>query len=140
MRETRSPALRGLGIAFAALILVAGCDIETLRIQICPDGLDVLVSTEPQAEFSWSGGCGVGELVVREAGTSGRIIWQIQDRDASNRLLAPIRFGAVPSEATELIAPAQFEPGRLYVVEVKSLQRIQGRVVVSGLGSGSFRR
>jgi hypothetical protein len=120
--------------------LVAGCDIETLRIQICPGGLDVLASTEPQAEFNWSGGCGVGELVVREAGASGQIIWRIQDRDASNRLLPPIRFGTVPPEAVELVAPARFEPGRLYVVEVSSLHQIQGRVVVSGLGSGSFRR
>ena len=36
-------------MTIAALILTAGCDIETLRIQVCPGGLAVLVSTEPEA-------------------------------------------------------------------------------------------
>lgn len=63
MRETRCTAARGLVVAIAALILAAGCDIDTLRIRVCPDGLAVRVSTAPDAEFSWSASCGVTVLI-----------------------------------------------------------------------------
>ncbi len=129
MRETSRAAWRRTGVLAAAglaLFTASGCDIETLRIQVCSDGLAVLVSTEPGAEFDWSGGCGVGELEVREATANGRVVWRIRDRDAENRLVAPIRYGATPTGATLLVAPEALEPGRGYVVEVRSLAALRG--------------
>ena len=140
MRETRSSAARGLSLAIAALILAGGCDFDTLRIQVCTDGLAVLVSTEPDAEFSWGGGCGVGSLEVREAGASGRILWRIQDRQAGNGLAAPIRYGTTPLGSTVLIPPAPLEPGTRYIVEVTALQLIQGREISSAVGEATFVR
>ena len=133
MRETSRAAWRWVGALAAgglALLMAHGCDIETLRIQVCSDGLGVLVSTEPGAEFDWSGGCGVGELEVREAGANERVVWRIRDRAAKNRLVAPIRYGSAPSEATVVVPPAPLEPGAGYLVEVRSL---------TALGAGSTR-
>jgi hypothetical protein len=140
MRETRPTDARGLALAIAALTLAAGCDIETLRIQVCTGGVAVLVSTNPEAEFNWSGGCGVGALEVREAGAGGRILWRIQDRQAGNQLVAPIRYGTAPLESTVLIPAAALEPGMLYIVEVTSLQWVQGREIRSVIGGGTFTR
>ena len=138
MRKARSKAAAGLVLAIAALILAAGCDIETLRIQVCSGGLAVLVSTEPDAEFSWSRGCGVGALEVREFGAGGRVLWRIQDRQAANRLVAPIRYGTAPLESTVLIPAAALEPGARYVVEVTALSLIQGREIRSPVGNATF--
>jgi hypothetical protein len=129
-----------LALVLAALILAAGCDIETLRIQVCTGGLAVLVSTEPDAQFSWSGGCGVGAVEVREAGAHGRVLWRIQDRQAANGLVAPIRYGTAPLESTVLVPPAPLEPGTRYIVEVTALQLIQGREVGSAVGEAAFVR
>jgi len=143
MREPSRAASRWVGVLAAAglaLLMAYGCDIETLRIQVCSDGLGVLVSTEPGAEFDWSGGCGVGELQVREAGASGRVVWRIRDRAAMNRLVAPIRYGSAPSEATVIVPPAPLEVGVGYLVEIRSLTALGGggtRIVV---GQAAFVR
>lgn len=100
----------------------------------------MVVSTEPEAEFDWSGGCGVGALEVREAGASGRIMWQVRDRQAGNQLVAPIRYGTAPVESTVLVPPAPLEPGTRYVVEVTALSSIQGREVRSMVGNAAFIR
>lgn len=139
MRETRA-ARRGLVVAIASLVLTAGCDIETLRIQVCTGGLAVQVSTEPDAEFTWNGGCGIGGLEVREFGASQGVLWRIQDRQAANRLIGPIRYGTAPPQATVLIPPAPLEPGTRYIVEVITLTSIQGREIRSVAGGTTFTR
>ncbi len=140
MRETRPTAVANRVLIIAALILAAGCDIETLRIEVCPGGLAVLVSTEPGAEFSWSGGCGVGALEVREFGAGGRVLWRIQDRQAANRLVAPIRYGTATLESTVLIPPASLEPGTRYIVEITALSSLQGREIRNVVGNAAFVR
>ena len=132
-----------MSVAIATLLLaggVGGCDIETLRIQVCTGSLAVVVSTDPDAEFTWSGGCGVGALEVREAGASGRVVWRIQDRQAGNQLVAPIRYGTAPVESTVLVPPAPLEQGTRYLVEVTVLSSIQGREVRSAVGGAAFVR
>ncbi len=141
MRKARRQLFRPrqvLALTGMALLCGVGCDIETLRIQVCPGSLAVLVTRTPDAEFTWMGGCGVGALEVREVGAYGQVVWRIQDRQATNRLVAPIRYGTAPLESNVLLPPAPLEPGRQYLVEVKGLYRIQGRVVASSLGSGRF--
>ena len=129
-----------LALAGLALMSALGCDIETLRIEVCSSGLAVLVSTEPGAEFEWSGGCGVGELEVREAGVAGRVVWRIRDRDSTNRLVAPIRYGSAPSEATVIVPPAPLEVGVSYLVEVRSLSPLGGGSTGIVVGQAAFAR
>lgn len=130
-----TPALLALmGLALAA------CDVETLRIEVCTGQLAVLVSSEPGAEFSWSGGCGVGDLTVREAGPAGTMVWHLQDPQGTNRLTPPIRYGQVPPGAEQVVEAAPLAVGTQYVVEVRALRRLAGRSVESRLGEGRFVR
>jgi hypothetical protein len=111
----------------AALLLAVtlatclGCSSDdgtpTEPVTACTGDVSITVSSGLTPTFNWSPACGAMTLDVQEGIGAASTRWAISGNSAT--LLRPgIRYGTVPSGATEPVASQALETGHTYTVFV----------------------
>jgi hypothetical protein len=112
-------ALRQLAVTIVFAQAIACSDIND--VEGCLGDVDVVVQRISPPMFSWSPACGISILAIVDP--TFQAVWGIEGEIGKNAIEPPIRFGAVPANATESAPPKALQPGHSYIVRVFRLQR-----------------
>ena len=93
-----------------------GCSNSTEPLPECTGDVQVGVIEGSVPEFNWTPQCSLSSLVVFDA--SDNPLWNVHAPAGTNSLQAPLRYGTVPSGATQEGALVELTPGVGYIVRV----------------------
>jgi hypothetical protein len=120
----------GMMLAIAALMTANGCAREsstfTSELPLCPQTVTLSVDGGTEPQISWEPACRVWSVQVAEAG-SGVVRWHLVMDDESLR--SPVRYGAVPFGAGELVSASPLAAGQEYRIRIT--QRSHGGRVLA---------
>lgn len=110
----------------AALFIVgsaAGCRVSDANAPLSScDGplttMTIQFSDVNPTSFSWAPRCSIGGIIVETNGATapGADTWIVHDPNA--RIAAPVSYGVVPENATEVLAPIPLVKGAKYRVHL----------------------
>src|SRR4051812_42038089 len=74
-------------------------------------GMTIQLSDVQPTTFSWSPRCSIGGIIVETNGVTapGADTWIVHD--PNGRIAAPVSYGVVPENATEVLSPIQLVKG-----------------------------
>lgn len=80
--------------------------------------MTIQLSDVQPTSFSWSPRCSIGGMIVETNGTTapGADTWIIHD--PSGRIAAPVSYGVVPENASEVLSPVPLVAGQKYRVHL----------------------
>ena len=110
----------------AALLIVgsaAACRVSDANAPLATcDGpltsMTIQLSDVQPTTFSWAPRCSIGGMIIETNGTTapGADTWIIHD--PSGRIPAPVTYGVVPENATEVLSPVPLVAGQKYRVHL----------------------
>lgn len=121
-------------VAVAALVATAcSSSNEPVSANLCQGDLSVLVSAGTSPTISWSPACAGNGLTVEVANPSHTsAAWAIT---SNSSFAAPVSYGVLPANATNVVPLVSLVPGTTYRVTV---MRTVGEVVIASQGSTTF--
>ena len=80
--------------------------------------MTIQLSDVQPTTFSWEPRCSIGGMIVETNGTTapGADTWIVHD--PSGRIAAPVTYGVVPENATEVLSPVPLVKGQKYRVHL----------------------
>ena len=112
--------------SIAALLIIAAtasCRVSDANAPLAAcdgplTGVTITLSDNAPTSFSWSPRCSIGGMIVETNGATapGADTWIIHD--PNGRIAAPVSYGVVPANATEVLAPVPLVAGQKYRVHV----------------------
>jgi hypothetical protein len=112
-------AARTAALALAIALATVGCgddDDGTSPSAACTQDVgSIAIAPGATPRFTWTPGCGVNELVVRDVATS-EVMWRIADTDGDDLIASGVNYGTVPAGASEEDGPFDLIEGRTYIV------------------------
>jgi hypothetical protein len=106
------------GCVLAILLAGPACGSDTTGPSeqvACTGNVAVSVSSGTTPEISWDPACKAYFVLVEEDGGDA---WGVISEDGANAIATPVRYGVVPTGATELNPPSPLSPGTAYAVGV----------------------
>ena len=110
----------------AALLIVgsaAGCRVSDANAPLAPcdgplTGMTIQLSDVDPTTFSWSPRCSIGGIIVETNGATapGADTWIVHD--PNGRIAAPVSYGVVPENATEVLSPIPLVAGAKYRIHL----------------------
>ena len=110
----------------AALLIagsVAGCRVSDANAPLVAcdgplTGMTITLSDVNPTSFSWSPRCSIGGIIVETNGTTapGADTWIVHD--PNGRISAPVSYGVVPDNATEVLSPIPLVKGAKYRIHL----------------------
>ena len=81
-------------------------------------GMTIQLSDVNPTSFSWSPRCSIGGIIVETNGTvaPGADTWIVHD--PNGRIAAPVSYGVVPTNATEVLSPIPLVKGSKYRIHL----------------------
>jgi hypothetical protein len=81
-------------------------------------GMTIQLSDNQPTSFSWSPRCSIGGIIVETNGTTapGADTWIVHD--PNGRIAAPVSYGVVPENATEVLSPVPLVTGSKYRIHL----------------------
>ena len=112
--------------SLAALLFagsVSGCRVSDANAPLATcDGpltsMTIQLSGNEPTSFSWSPRCSIGGIIVETNGTTapGADTWIVHD--PNGRIAAPVSYGVVPDNATEVLSPIPLVKGSKYRIHL----------------------
>ena len=81
-------------------------------------GMTIQLSDVDPTSFSWSPRCSIGGIIVETNGAvaPGADTWIVHD--PNSRIAAPVSYGVVPANATEVLSPIPLVKGNKYRIHL----------------------
>lgn len=106
------------GFVFAMLLAAPACGSDTTSPSeqaACTGNVTVSVSSGTTPSFTWDPACKAYFVLVETAGGD---VWGVISEDGTNAIATPVRYGVVPTGATERSPPSPLSAGTAYSVSV----------------------